>query len=338
MRASRLLSILILLQLRTRLTAEALAGEFGVSLRTIYRDIDALSAAGVPVFGDRGPGGGFELHQGYRTKLTGLGSDEAEAMLMIGLPGPAASLGLGPAAARARGKLLASLPANWTETAGRIGERYHFDPVDWYRRAEPASHAPALARAVLDERIAEMSYDSWKGVRDWRVEPLGLVQKAGQWYLVADGAGKPRLFKLSNIRSLTVLEQRFARPKKFDLGAFWEAELQRFEAGLRPLRATLSASEAGLKRLARLGAYAADAVAAARPGGVGRRLLDLPIESIDDAAATVLGCAGEVEALAPPDLRAQVAALAASAAADHAPLRRSKAPATKRRTARKKPS
>lgn len=335
MRASRLLSILILLQLRTRLTAEALAAEFDVSLRTIYRDIDALSAAGVPVFGDRGPGGGFELHQGYRTKLTGLGSDEAEAMLMIGLPGPAASLGLGPAASRARGKLLAALPANWTETAGRIGERFHFDPVDWYRRAEPASHAPALARAVLDERVVEMSYDSWKGFRHWRVDPLGLVQKAGQWYLVADGAGKARLFKLANIRSLTVLDQRFARAKKFDLAAFWGAELKRFEADLRPLRATLSASAEGLRRLVRLGAYAADAIAAARPERSGRTVLELPIESIADAAAIVLGGAGEVEALAPAELRSRVAALASKTAHVHAPLRRGKAPARKRPAQRK---
>ncbi len=110
MRASRLLSILILLQLRGRLTAEYLAEEFEVSARTIYRDIDALSAAGVPVYGDSGPGGGFQLLDGYRTKLTGLGPEEAEAMLLIGLPGAAQAMGLGDAADRARNKLLVALP------------------------------------------------------------------------------------------------------------------------------------------------------------------------------------------------------------------------------------
>src|SRR6185295_10620801 len=127
MRASRLLSILILLQVRLRLTAEALAEEFEVSVRTIYRDIDALSAAGIPVYGDRGPGGGFRLLDGYRTRLTGLAPDEAEAMMMIGLPGPAAALGLASAATRAKGKLLAALPASGGEDAGRMAQRFHLD-------------------------------------------------------------------------------------------------------------------------------------------------------------------------------------------------------------------
>jgi predicted DNA-binding transcriptional regulator YafY len=337
MRASRLLSILILLQLRTRLTAEALAGEFGVSLRTIYRDIDSLSAAGVPVFGDRGPGGGFELHRGYRTQLTGLGADEAEAMLMIGLPGAAQALGLSSAASRARSKLLAALPADRTETAGRIGERFHFDPIDWYRRAEVAPHAPALARAVLDQRMIEMTYESWSGLRDWRAEPLGLVQKAGHWYLVAHAAAKPRIFRQSNIRRLNVLTETFARPKKFDLAGFWGSEMARFETSLRPLRATLRATEAGLKRVARLGAFAADAVAAAEaPDRAGLRKLILPIESIDDAAAIILGCAGEVEALAPAELRARIAELALRTAAGHASLRPAKTGAKTSRASGKK--
>ena len=113
MRASRLLSILMLLQLRDRLTAEVLAAEFEVSVRTIYRDIDRLAEAGVPVYADRGPGGGFRLVDGYRTRLTGLAADEVEAMFMIGLPGPAAALGMGPAASNAGRKMLASNPENF---------------------------------------------------------------------------------------------------------------------------------------------------------------------------------------------------------------------------------
>lgn len=327
MRASRLLSILILLQLRAPLTAEALAEEFDVSIRTIYRDIDALSAAGVPVFGDRGPGGGFQLHQGYRTRLTGLGAEEAEAMLMIGLPGSAETLGLGGAATRARRKLLAALPADWTKTAGRIGERFHVDPVDWYKAPEQAPHAPALARAVLDERAVEIRYESWSGLRDWIVEPLGLVQKAGGWYLVAAGFGKTRIFKLSSIRSLTILDRSFARPRNFDLAAFWAEELRRFEKELRKETAALIATPVGIKRLSRLGAFAVEAIANAEaPGRDGRRRLALPIESIDDAAHIVLGAGGEVEAIGPPALRDCVAALASAAAALHNPLIRRQRP------------
>jgi predicted DNA-binding transcriptional regulator YafY len=311
MRASRLLSTLILLQLRLRLTAEALADEFEVSVRTIYRDIDALSAAGIPVYGDRGPGGGFRLLDGYRTRLTGLASDEAEAMMMIGLPGPAASLGLGAAAARARGKLLAALPAGGSEEAGRIAARFHIDPVDWYRAEEPVRHLPAIARAVLDQRVAAMTYESWTGVREWEVEPLGLVLKAGAWYLVARGHGKIRIFRVSNIHALSVGEAGFERPADFDLPAWWKAELARFEEGLRPGIAGLRASPQGLKRLAELGAFAAEAVGAASPpDGEGWSRLDLPIETIDQAALLLLGIGPEIEVVAPPELRERLRALA----------------------------
>jgi predicted DNA-binding transcriptional regulator YafY len=311
MRASRLLSILILLQLRVRLTADALAEEFEVSVRTIYRDIDALSAAGIPVYGDRGPGGGFRLLDGYRTRLTGLAGDEAEAMMMIGLPGPAAALGLGAAAARARGKLLAALPAGGSEEAGRIAARFHIDPVDWYRAEEPVRHLPAIARAVLDQRVLAMSYESWTGVRDWTVEPLGLVLKAGAWYLAARGHGKVRIFRVSNIHALSVDEAAFARPGDFDLPAYWKAELARFEEGLRPGKAGLRASPEGLKRVSGLGAYAAQAVnAASPPGAEGWSGLELPIETVGQAALLLLGIGPEIEVVAPAALRERLRELA----------------------------
>jgi predicted DNA-binding transcriptional regulator YafY len=316
MRASRLLSILILLQLRVRLTAEALAGEFEVSVRTIYRDIDALSAAGVPVYGDRGPGGGFQLLDGYRTRLTGLAAGEAEAIPVIGLPGAAAALGLGAVAARARGKLLAALPAAGSEEAGRMAARFHVDPLDWYRAEEPVRHLPALARAVLDRRPVAMRYESWTGVRDWRIEPLGLVLKAGAWYLVALGRGKIRTFRVSNIIDQAVEEGTFERPADFDLPAYWSASLARFEAELRPGVAALRASPAGLKRLAELGAYAAKAVAEAGPPEAdGWSPLALPVEAVERAALTLLGIGPEVEVLEPAELREAVRALAAEIAA-----------------------
>jgi predicted DNA-binding transcriptional regulator YafY len=160
-RASRLMSILMLLQLRQRLTADELAAEFGVSVRTIYRDVDELSAAGIPVQADRGPGGGFQLVDGYRTRLTGLTAFEAEALLMIGLPEPAAALGLGSAAAGAQAKVLASLPQASLAGAGRLAARFHLDPVDWYRAAPPVDHLPELARAVLAQQRVAVTYESW---------------------------------------------------------------------------------------------------------------------------------------------------------------------------------
>lgn len=311
MRASRLLSILILLQLRERITAEALAGEFGVSVRTIYRDIDELSAAGIPVQADRGPGGGFQLLDGYRTRLTGLTAAEAEALLMIGLPGPAQALGLGSAAAGARAKVLASLPSPSLAGAGRLGARFHLDPVDWYRAVGPVDHLPALARAVLGQQRVAITYESWTRTRDWRIEPLGLVLKAGSWYVVADAGKGPRTFRVSNVRELVALDAMFDRPPGFDLQAYWTASLARFESDLRKGAATLRVSSVGRARMARLGAYAARAVADAEPPDPdGWTSVRLPIENVEQAALALLGLGPEVEVLAPGALRDRMRELA----------------------------
>ncbi|MDF7776795.1 YafY family protein [Sphingomonas sp. AOB5] len=305
MRASRLLAILILLQLRVRLTAEALAEEFEVSVRTIYRDIDSLSAAGIPVYGERGPGGGFQLLDGYRTRLTGLGGDEAQALPVIGLPGAAAAMGLGPAASRASAKLMASLTPALSEEAGRMSARFHVDTLDWYREEEDVAHLPALARAVLEQRRIAMTYESWRATGDWHVAPLGLVLKAGAWYLVAEGGGKIRTFRVSNILAQAVTEARFDRPEGFDLPSHWRDSLARFEQGLRPLTAELRLTPEGMRRLREAGAYAAKAVR----GADGDRVT-LPVESIDQAALLVLGLGTDAEVIAPPELRARVRDLA----------------------------
>src|SRR5271170_147613 len=158
MLAGRLLSILMLLQTRGRMSAAALAREFEVSVRTIHRDIDQLSAAGIPVYADRGRSGGFQLLDGYRTKLTGLTQPEAETLFLAGLPGPAAQLGLADILAAARLKLMAALPASVQPGAERIAARFHLDPVAWFRGADPLPSLPAVARAVWSERTLKLSY------------------------------------------------------------------------------------------------------------------------------------------------------------------------------------
>jgi predicted DNA-binding transcriptional regulator YafY len=220
------------------------------------------------------------------------------------MPGPAAALGLGPAAARAANKLLASLPGSWSNDAQRISARFHLDPVDWYRVAEELPHLPVIARAVLDQRRVVMKYESWTGTRQWRIDPLGLVLKAGAWYVVARSGEAIRIFKVANMLEHTVMDATFERPNGFDLAAFWAAELQRFEAGLRPGSASLRASAIGLQRLAQLGAYAAQAVQrASMPDAEGWARLDLPIENADQAALALLGLGPEVEVLAPAAVR-----------------------------------
>lgn len=310
MRTSRLLSLLILLQLRGGATADALAREFEVSVRTIYRDIDRLAAAGVPVYADRGPGGGFRLLDGYRTRLTGLAADEAEALCLIGMPGPAQALGMGEAASAAAHKMMASLPDAGGALAVRMRERFHLDPVDWYREDDTPAVLRPIARAVLDRTELEMRYDSWTGLRDWVVRPLGLVLKAGQWYLVGEGHGKPRIFKVANIRHHLATDRMFERPPAFDLAAWWATETGRFEAQLRGDTATLRVTATGLARIAALGAYAKTAAQAAIVDEDGWSRMTLPIENIEQAALLLLGIGPELRVLAPEALRLRLRALA----------------------------
>jgi predicted DNA-binding transcriptional regulator YafY len=311
MRASRLLSILIMLQLRGQLTAEYLAEEFEVSVRTIYRDIDALSAAGIPVYGDRGPGGGFQLIDGYRTKLTGLDPDETEAMLLIGLPGAAQAMGLGNAATRARNKLLVALPGSGGDEASRIARRFHLDVADWYRAARPTPFLTQVARAVLDRQLLAMTYQSWTAQRDWVVEPYGLVLKAGNWYVVANGHGKMRSFNVADILAINVLPERFVPPAEFDLATWWAESARSFEKRLRLGTAILRASPTGLQRLRLLGTYAGEAVAKAQPAdNDGWRIVELPLETIESAAPVLLGIGSEIDVIAPVALRTEIARLA----------------------------
>jgi predicted DNA-binding transcriptional regulator YafY len=316
MRADRLLSILIELQLHGTSTAEHLARRFAVSRRTIYRDIDALDTIGVPVYADRGPGGGIRLVDGYRTRLTGMSQPETEALMLIGLAAPAADLGLAEHAASARLKLLASLPPQATDAALRVGERFHLDPVDWYRRA-PAT-PPLLgtvSQAVWRGHRLSIDYESWE-VRGHRVvEPLGLVMKAAQWYLVARARTRLRTYRVDHIRDATVLDEPFAHPRGFDLAAHWKREVARFEASLRVEEATLRVAPAALSRIAELGADIAEAVLAASPDAEGHRVAVVPYESDDYLAPRLLAFVDRIEVLKPVRLRRRVAALAAKVSA-----------------------
>src|SRR5438105_2233804 len=183
MRASRLLSILMSLQARGRLTAAEMAEELEVSERTIYRDIDQLSAAGIPVISDRGRTGGFKLTDGFRTQLTGFTDGEAETLFLAGLPGPAAELGLADLMTMARAKLMAALPAG--AKAERIAARFHLDAAGWFRETDAVTPLPTIAHAVWNARYVQFRYAQGdeSGIR--KVGPLGLVLKAGIWYLVA---------------------------------------------------------------------------------------------------------------------------------------------------------
>lgn len=309
MRASRLLSILILLQMRGRLSADALAQEFEVSVRTIYRDVDQLSAAGVPIYAERGRTGGFQLHDGYRTKLTGFTPAEADALLLAGIGNAAADLGIGADLAAAQLKLLASLPPDSGASAQRVSARFHLDPVNWYSRADTIAFLPELAAAVWGEKRVRVRYESWKELVERTLDPLGLVLKGGAWYLVAAAKNQPRTYRVSNIQHLETLDLSFDRPRKFSLARFWNEWSKDFETRLMRERATVELSPVGRQILRDTVPAAGAAVEASntpcKPEGWVRA--KIPVETFEKAARQLLRLGAEAKVIEPPALRTAIA-------------------------------
>lgn len=312
MRASRLLSILTTMQARGRVTARALAAEAEVSLRTIYRDMEALNAAGVPIYAERGSEGGYRLLDGYRTRLNGLSAREAETLFMAGLPGPAADLGLGAAMAAAQLKLLAALPAEIRSQAERMRARFHLDAPAWFAQAEQPGHLPLVANAVWEQRPLEIRYQSWKAEKRRRIDPLGLVLKSGAWYVVGRIDGGARTYRVSRILEVAALDERFDWPAGFDLAAYWAQNIRRLEEELHGGQATVRFSPWGV---AMAEAFLSPFVRSGmrldgEPDAGGWRVATMPIGSVRQAASELLRFGAEAEALAPPELRRKMAEIA----------------------------
>jgi predicted DNA-binding transcriptional regulator YafY len=306
----------MLLQAHGRMSAARLAEETEVSVRTVHRDIEQLSASGVPVVAERGAAGGFKLMEGWRTRLTGLTPIEAQAVFMAGAPAAAAQLGLGEAATSAQLKLLASLPEAWQADAQRVAARFHLDAVGWYRTPPRADHLSEVANAAWNDRRLKVRYQSWNHVAEHQVEPLGLVLKAGEWYVVATSTKGIATYKVANILHVET-GGAFKRPQRFDLAAHWASSIQRFEAGLYTATALLRVSPKGLQRLRDLGDAVSKAVdrAQGKPDRRGWRRVTIPIESVDHASTELLKVGPECEVLSPPALRARMAKSATALAA-----------------------
>ncbi|MFE3546242.1 helix-turn-helix transcriptional regulator [Nocardia sp. NPDC059177] len=318
MRASRLVRLLLLLQASGGSTADALARELEVSTRTVYRDVDALSEAGVPVYCEPGRGGGVRLIDGYRTRLTGLTSDEADAVLLAGLPGAAADLGLGTVLATAQLKMLAALPPELRGRATRIAERVHIDMPGWFHRPDDTPALSTIADALWHDRRLAISYRRSDKTVDRTVDPLGLVMKAGTWYLVAGEGTALRSYRVSRIACAAPTGESFTRPADFDLTAHWSAAADEFARAILRVRARcrVAADHLNLLRLMNDPAAVRDALASASPpDDTGWVELDIPGESYEILAHALLPLGEHLEVLDPPELRT---AMAATAAAMHA--------------------
>jgi predicted DNA-binding transcriptional regulator YafY len=310
-RADRLLSLALLLQARGTATARALAGELGVSVRTVYRDLAALGAAGVPVVTEAGPGGGCRLMDGYRFPLRGLRPDEAEALLILGVPAVLRELGLAGALTAAHRQIRV--------TAGvGSGALVHLDMPRWFGGQEEVPCLRDLAQALRLGRKLAIRYPPPD--REPRVVgPLGLVNKAGTWYLVADcaahsGAGPwdIRVFRAGRVSAARVLAEAAGRPAGFELAAFWARWSAEFEASRPRLEVRLAASPGALAAFGEVfGAAAAPALEAAEPPGQdGWRVLTLSFEHERAAVHRLAGFGDQVEILDPPSVRAELLATA----------------------------
>ncbi|GLW66801.1 transcriptional regulator [Actinomadura rubrobrunea] len=322
MRASRLISMVLLLQSRERMTAAELARELEVSERTVYRDVEALSAAGVPVYAEQGRNGGYRLVGGYRTRLTGLSREEAEALFLAGLPGPAEDMGLADAVAAAELKLRAALPSALRDAPLRAGQRFHFDAPGWFTDAEPPPLLRDLARAVWRDEAVELRYRRDREVTR-TAHPYGLVLKNGIWYLVARVARRSspwpyRTYRVDRIAAVRALGEPFPRDREFDLAGYWAEQAEEFLRSMLRDEITVRLSPAGLRWLRHaVEPYAARRAVerAGEPDERGWVTTRLPVESPDVAHAQLLALGPEVEVLDPPELRARMADSAARLAA-----------------------
>ena len=317
MRADRLLAILLLLQARGGMSAPDLARELEVSVRTVFRDVDALSAAGVPVFAERGAGGGIRLVAGYQTDLTGLSSNEAQALLLLGIPGPLDDLGLSAHHRAAERKLLAALPAAARSDAERTRQRLHVDAAGWDRPPSDVAFLATVTDATFRDRRLRLAYERGDTRRVTRVvDPLGLVLKGGTWYLVGLVDGDHRVFRISRVRGVDVLDEGFERPGDFDLGEFWSAWSAAYSAGVDWVTVRVRVAAAFLAELPwAVGEHVRSALGSARRARDGSVTLDLRYYSYDEARRSVLGMGTQVDVVRPGRLRREVAEEARAVAA-----------------------
>ncbi len=312
MRADRLLSLMMLLQNRKQMTADKLADELEVSKRTIYRDIDALSVAGVPVYANGGPGGGYALLDNYRTSLTGLNKNEIRALFMLTIPSPISDLGVSQQLKAAILKLTSSIAEDYNEHANYLSQRLHLDATNWFKTKESAPHLKTVQEAVWKDSQLILSYRRRNGrVSECTISPYGLVAKASIWYLVAATEQGTRVYRVSRIEAAQITQTHFTRPQDFDLEEFWIGWVTDYKASLPKYPVTLCIGPDLAPALPYfLGNDVRALVEQAQPDSKGWRIIDYTFERIEEAQTYVLGMGASVDVIAPEELRNSVLKIA----------------------------
>ncbi len=305
MRADRLINILTTLQARGHATATALAEENCVSLRTIYRDIDALAMAGIPVYAERGSQGGYRLLNGYKVQLNGMSAVEASALFLSGLGNTATGLGLDAAILSAEKKFAAALPETMRNDIGQLRKRFHLDAPGWFNDAEQPVFLQAVFDAVWHKRWLRICYRSWHREKSIDLAPLGIVLKGGSWYLVGQSDNIPRTYKIMRILSLEVIDGSFAALADFNLASYWEANTERLDEEMHAVIAHVRVSPLGLQILPELcSSYARRKLILTGEADVnGWQELALPVGQTHQAVSEFLRLGNELEVLSPASLR-----------------------------------
>jgi predicted DNA-binding transcriptional regulator YafY len=308
MKADRLLSVLFLLQAKGRATERELAEQLEVSQRTIHRDLEALSAARVPVVALRGSQGGWELEKGWRTQVPGLDEAELRALLMA-QPRAVGHPRLAAAAESALNKLMASLPGPMRAQAAAMRERLHVDATGWHGTGEDLSMLAVVQEAVARERKLAFDYTKADGEKAPRtVDPLGLVAKGLSWYLVARGANGVRTYRVSRMEAATMLGSGFERPPRFDLAEFWKKSTAEFNQQRRRYAATLSLTADAARKLQGWSATTVLTGLKHHEGSGNWTTLRVEFEAEAEARFIVLGFGSNAEVVEPIELRQWVQA------------------------------
>lgn len=308
MRADRLLSILLILQNKGHQTAKELAVELEVSERTIYRDMDALSSAGVPVYAERGPGGGCYLLESYRTELTGLTRDEISALFMLTIPTPLVDLGLDQDLRAAYRKLSAALPEVFLHERMKIQERIHLDPSNWSTKEQNTPHLNTIQQGLRDNHKIQLAYRLAFGAQvNHLIDPYGLVAKENSWYLIFSRDGVISVVRLSDILEAKLLEGRFTLPAEFNLVEFWQAWCSLQEHN-RPQFIVKVQIKSELLKMLKL--FRAPVLLKAQENHQlerdGWHRMTFQFESFEDARSQLLSFGGAVEIITPLSLRNSV--------------------------------
>ncbi|AQU67553.1 helix-turn-helix transcriptional regulator [Streptomyces niveus] len=318
MRADRLVSLVLLLRQRGQLTADTLARELEVSTRTVLRDIEALSAAGVPVYAERGRHGGFALSPGFRTELTGLNHDEALALLTAGSGRGELVFGLGSALASAMRKVVDALPESHRASASDAAQRFLVDPeTDLLSRRLVTDEVPdttmiEVRRAVLAGHKLRIHYAAPGRTTQWRtVDPIGLVTVRDRAYLLATRSGADRTYRLSRVLAAEELSEAAERPNRVDLDRIWRERSARFLSGGDHLTVLVRVSPARREELL----DSALAVRAEEPAADGWPRLEVTFQDFRHAQWALWQLGTDAEALAPRSLRTSLRERAAEIAA-----------------------